>query len=231
MTICKRAHSGLIRARAERFMMDAQVRNNFEITSDFWWAEGGAALTQNWTAGDFDTWINRGEVHLRAFGVSFLRSGIEKMISDVPVKDSPPALAGANVVIGHGRSHVWLELKNFIEDRLRLPVDEFNRVPVAGVTTTDRLTQMLDEAAIAFLVMTAEDEQKDGKVRARENVVHEIGLFQGRHGFNRAIVLVEEGCDEFSNISGLGQIRFPKGNIGAKFEDIRRVLEREGLAK
>ena len=36
-------------------------------------------------------------------------------------------------------------------------------------------------------------------------------------------------CEEFSNIHGLGQIRFPKGNIAAKFDDIRAVLEREGL--
>jgi hypothetical protein len=27
----------------------------------------------------------------------------------------------------------------------------------------------------------------------------------------------------------LGQIRFPKGNISAKFEEIRNVLEREGI--
>jgi hypothetical protein len=60
-------------------------------------------------------------------------------------------------------------------------------------------------------------------------LLHEVGLFQGRIGFGRAIVLLEEGCDEFSNIHGLGQLRFPKGNISAKFEDIRAVLEREGL--
>jgi predicted nucleotide-binding protein len=77
--------------------------------------------------------------------------------------------------------------------------------------------------------MTAEDEQADGKIRARENVVHEVGLFQGRLGFSKAIVLLEDGCEEFSNIHGLGQIRFPNKNIGAKFEDIRAVLEREGL--
>ena len=77
--------------------------------------------------------------------------------------------------------------------------------------------------------MTAEDEQADGKIRARENVVHVVGLFQGRLGFTRAIVLLEEGCEEFSNIHGLGQIRFPKGNVSAKFEEIRAVLERENL--
>jgi hypothetical protein len=48
-------------------------------------------------------------------------------------------------------------------------------------------------------------------------------------GFPKGIVLLEEGCEEFSNIEGLGQIRFPKGNIRAVFEDIRAVLEREKL--
>jgi predicted nucleotide-binding protein len=90
---------------------------------------------------------------------------------------------------------------------------------------------MLDDAAIAFLVMTAEEEKADGKMQARMNVVHEAGLFQGRLGFSRAIVMLEEGCDEFSNIEGLGQIRFPKNNIRAVFHDVQLVLEREGLVK
>jgi len=136
---------------------------------------------------------------------------------------------GTNVFIGHGRSSLWRELKDFIQDRVGLPWDEFNRVPVAGVTNIARLSEMLDAAAVALLAMTAEDEMADGAVQARMNVVHEAGLFQGRLGFTKAIVLLEEGCKEFSNIQGLGQIRFPTGNIAAAFEEIRRVLEREGL--
>jgi predicted nucleotide-binding protein len=138
-------------------------------------------------------------------------------------------VVGMNVFIGHGRSIVWRDLKDFVQDRLGLPWDEFNRVPVAGITNITRLSQMLDDAAIAFLVLTGEDEQADAKVHPRLNVVHEAGLFQGRLGFTKAIVLLEDGCGEFSNIEGLGQIRFPKGNIKAVFEEIRRVLEREGL--
>jgi predicted nucleotide-binding protein len=136
-------------------------------------------------------------------------------------------LVGTNVFIGHGQSLLWRELKDFVHDRLGLPFDEFNRVPVAGVTNVARLSEMLDAAVIAFIVLTAEDEQKDGALNARQNAVHEAGLFQGRLGFTKAIVLLEEGCEEFSNIHGLGQIRFPKGNIKAAFEEVRRVLERE----
>jgi predicted nucleotide-binding protein len=136
---------------------------------------------------------------------------------------------GTNVFIGHGGSAAWRELKDFVQDRLSLPWDEFNRVPVAGVTSIARLSEMLDAAAIAFLVLTAEDEMADGDIQARINVVHEAGLFQGRLGFTKAIVLLEEGCKEFSNIQGLGQIRFPKCRISAVFEEVRRVLEREEL--
>jgi predicted nucleotide-binding protein len=77
--------------------------------------------------------------------------------------------------------------------------------------------------------MTAEDELLDGKIQARMNVIHEVGLFQSKLGFSKAIVLLEDGCEEFSNIQGLGQIRFPNGNIAGAFEDIRKVLEREGV--
>ena len=133
------------------------------------------------------------------------------------------------VFIGHGHSPLWRELKDFVADRLGLPWDEFNRVPVAGVSNVARLEQMLDNAGIAFLILTAEEEQIDGTMQARQNVVNEAGLFQGRVGFRRAIVLLEEGCEEFSNIEGLGQIRFPRGNIVAAFEDVRAVLEREGF--
>jgi hypothetical protein len=138
---------------------------------------------------------------------------------------------GTNVFIGHGRSKEWKDLKDFISERMRLPWDEFNRIPVAGIPNAVRLSTMLDAAAIAFLVMTAEDEKADGKMQARMDVVHEAGLFQGRLGFSKAIVMLEEGCEEFSNIEGLGQIRFPKNNIRAAFHDVQLVLEREGLVE
>jgi hypothetical protein len=58
----------------------------------------------------------------------------------------------------------WRDLKDFIKDRLHLPYDEFNRVPVAGITNIARLSEMLDAAAVAFVILTAEDEQADGAI-------------------------------------------------------------------
>jgi hypothetical protein len=78
--ICARANDGMIRARAERFMRGKQISEDVEVPAEFWWARGHAALQQNWKTGDFETWINQ-LLHLRAYGVSFLRSHIEKMIA------------------------------------------------------------------------------------------------------------------------------------------------------
>jgi hypothetical protein len=72
------------------------------------------------------------------------------------------AKTDGNVFIGHGRSEVWRVLKDFIQDRLKLPWDEFNREATAGFATKERLLEMLDAASFAFIVMTPEDEHADG---------------------------------------------------------------------
>jgi predicted nucleotide-binding protein len=147
----------------------------------------------------------------------------------VRVQASQSSISEKKIFIGHGRSNMWKDLKDFLQDRLQLSWDEFNREPQAGRTAKERLEEMLEHACFAFLIMTAEDEHADQKFHARENVVHEVGLFQGRLGFNKAIILLEDGCEPFSNVHGLTQIRFPKGHIMTVSEEVRRVLEREGI--
>jgi predicted nucleotide-binding protein len=203
------------------------------------------------------------------YGKSAIPNIIDMIDATIGVLSAPleqgqqeAGVTGMTIFIGHGKSPVWRELRHFLEKRLHLSVDEFNSVPVAGIPTAIRLEEMLNAAAFAFLVMTAEDALPDDgqglagdpyllpddglfdfktqsgvkaferpgeriKLHARLNVIHEAGLFQGRLGFKKAIILLEDGCEEFSNIHGLGQIRFPKGKINAKFEEIRQVLERE----
>ncbi len=133
----------------------------------------------------------------------------------------------AKIFIGHGRSAEWLKLRIFVSQTLGLPCDEFNIESTAGLQTASRIDAMLMSARMAFLVMTADDRHADGTTHARENVVHEVGLFQASLGARRAIVLLENGCSRFSNLDGLTTINFPPGDIMARSEEIRGVLARE----
>lgn len=135
------------------------------------------------------------------------------------------------IFIGHGRSEVWREAKDFIVETLGLEYEEFNRVSPAGEFIGNRLEEMLDISCMAFLIMTGEDEQADGSVHARQNVVHEIAKCQERFGFKRAIILLEKGCERFSNIGDIIYIDFEKENIKETFGEIVRVLIRESIIR
>jgi len=131
------------------------------------------------------------------------------------------------IFIGHGHSPVWRDLKDHLADHHGYQVLAYESGSRAGHTIRDILDDLGSKSNMALLVHTGDDEVGDGTRRARVNVVHETGLFQGKLGFNRAIVLLEEGCEAFSNIDGIQQIRFSKGKIREAFGDVLAVIRRE----
>jgi hypothetical protein len=163
------------------------------------------------------------------------RSSIEAMFaifeaalstSIVPEPTSAPKKK-PTVFIGHGGSPLWRDLKDHLHEQHRYPVEAYETGSRAGHAVRDVLEEMLNKSSFAILVMTGEDETASGGLRARQNVVHEAGLFQGKIGFNRTIVLVENGVETFSNISGIQQIRFETGQIRSTFGDVLATLQRE----
>ena len=129
------------------------------------------------------------------------------------------------IFIGHGRSKVWRELKDHLADKHNFVVEAYEAGARAGHTIRDILHSMLKRTSFALLVLTKEDETAEGEFRARQNVIHETGLFQGKLGFSRAIVLLENGTEEFSNIAGIEQLRFDR--IQEIFGDVLAILKRE----
>ncbi len=98
------------------------------------------------------------------------------------------ALPAPIVFIGHGRSPAWRDLKGHLQDKHGIKVEAYESGARAGHTIRDILEDMVSKSSFAILVLTGEDEQKDGLLRARQNVIHEVGLFHGRLGFARAIL-------------------------------------------
>ena len=135
-----------------------------------------------------------------------------------------PSFTIKTIFLGHGRSQAWRELKDHIKDDLGIQCLEFNSTPVAGQTAVERLRTLMSECDFAFLLHTAEDERTDGPPAARMNVIHETGLFQGRLGFDRAIVIRQDGCAEFSNLAGVQEVRFAS-DISACFHEVDRILK------
>jgi hypothetical protein len=132
-----------------------------------------------------------------------------------------------SVFIGHGADPQWRDLKDHLQEPHNLKVIAYEIGPRAGLSVKEVLQKMLGESSFAILVLTGEDIHADGESHARENVVHECGLFQGHLGFTKAIVLLEDGVKEFSNIFGINQIRFPKGGIRKTFGDVLATIRRE----
>jgi len=138
-----------------------------------------------------------------------------------------------NIFIGHGHSSDWQQLRDHLRDKHEYNVVTFETGARAGHHIRDILEEMLDQSSLAFLVLTGEDETAEERFRARQNVIHETGLFQGRLGFSKAIVLLEKGVEEFSNNAGIQHISFAKGHIEGVFGDvvatIKREMKRKGL--
>ena len=245
-TICDHAQAELIATKAKRFIDAGQTFDDCELNKHFWWAGAAPALKRNWDAGHFET-LRAGH-RRQAFGVTFRRSDIERLVSasaaaaahdpdsafmpgsslaSISSPEPSPAPARKTVFIGHGHSEEWRKLAMFLHSEHDLNYLEFNSggSPV-GISITDHLQSMLHQADFA-LILTGDDEQATGALNPRLNVVHEAGLFQAKLGFRKAILFFEEGCKDFSNVHGLTAVRFPKGNIDAQFHEATRVLKRE----
>ena len=133
------------------------------------------------------------------------------------------------IFIGHGRSKLWARVQVFIQDEMKVKTISYESESRAGKSIVPILEDMLDKATFAILILTAEDETKDGKMRARQNVIHEAGLFQGRLGFEKAILLLQNGSENFTNVDGLQYIGFSDENIEQTFYELQRVLKRESI--
>lgn len=153
------------------------------------------------------------------------RNSAEQYAPPKPVAPGPPPTPPLKIFIGHGRSQHWRDLKDALQDHHGFEVEAFETSPRAGFTIPEVIESMAQRITLALMVVTAEDDQPDGSVRARENVVHEIGYFQGRFGRKRAILIMEEGVNEFSNIHGI--VHLPYKNIREVEGQVLAIIKRE----
>jgi hypothetical protein len=132
--------------------------------------------------------------------------------------------ASRRVFISHGGSTSWREVQAFIEKDLKLDSLELAQEANLGRTIPEKLREGAARCDSAVIVMTAEDVTASGEVRARENVIHEVGFFQGSYGPGRVCLLYEEGTNIPTNMQGLVYSAFPAGQVSACFGLLMREL-------
>lgn len=134
---------------------------------------------------------------------------------------------GSGVFVGHGNSLLYHQVITYLLDEFGIHAHTFERHKVGGQQVVPTLEKLLKESGFAIIVATAEDHTETG-LRARQNVVHETGLFQGRLGFERVAVLLERGTEQYSNLGGILYISFEPGRIDQTFNDLGRMLRARG---
>jgi len=136
-----------------------------------------------------------------------------------PIKPPP-----RKVFISHGSSKDWYEIQAHVEKDLSLKTLELAQEASKGMTVLGKLVEYASHCDSAVIVMTGDDETRSGEIRARENVIHEIGYFQGIYGLARVVLLHEDGVNIPSNIQGVVYVPFPKGYVSAGFGALDREL-------
>lgn len=115
LAICERAHAGVLKSKAKLYIGPNQRAEDAPIPAEFWWAEGHEALEQDWSRGDFSTWIDD-SYQLKAFGVDFDFIGIREMLTP----QCAAAAARELSVVGNPQWISAKEARTFLWDRLKL---------------------------------------------------------------------------------------------------------------
>jgi hypothetical protein len=136
---------------------------------------------------------------------------------------SPPA----GVFIAHNDDAQWDVVHRFLEQECGVAVYSLS-LDVPGEELADQMRRYLSRCGFAVCVLSASSGAGADR-HADHSVVHQAGILQGRYGFARVAMLVEEGCEMFSNVAGLIRFDFRAGHVETTFWQLERMLRREGL--
>ncbi len=138
------------------------------------------------------------------------------------------------VFLIRGHSTEWKEVKKFIERELGFRVhvlaDAFG-----GYNILDKFRNAIwEDADCAVAVMSGDDHMGAGEVRARQNVIYELGYCQGVFdgyyedpGVNPVIIIKERsiGFEQLSDLLGTEVLSYDRGGISRTFKKLGKALE------
>lgn len=169
--------------------------------------------------------------------IKMLESCIEQLETDIELQAEPlhttsvnspmDEVAQTKVFIVHGHEHGIKEATARFLERLDLEPVILHERPNAGRTIIEKFSDYSD-VHFAVVLLTGDDEarergsEKDLNLRARQNVILELGYFLGKLGRARVCALYESGVEIPSDYQGVLFIPLDAGDRW-KFDLVREL--------
>lgn len=160
---------------------------------------------------------------INSFAVAFSPGEEEKPVPFYDVKKEN------TVFISHGKDKLCKRLKEFLEGELKIKTVSYDFKSIKSESIPQSFEKLLSAATFAILILADEDDSKDEKFRILQNIIYETGLMQGKLGFDKVIILRQEGMEETNILTGVKYIKFSGDIIEQTFYELNRVLKSEGM--
>ncbi|MGX6962442.1 TIR domain-containing protein [Vagococcus xieshaowenii] len=103
--------------------------------------------------------------------------------------------------------------------------------PNGGKTIIEKFESSSEHIDFAIVLVSGDDIQKDGKIRARQNVMYELGYFCGKLGRNRVLILNNKKNGDIeipSDLYGVLYIEYLPENDSWKLQLVRELKDIDG---
>lgn len=138
------------------------------------------------------------------------------------------AIGPPRVFIIHGHDEAKRrELMSLLTDRFRLNAVVMQEKPGKSRTLIEKFEEEANQCNAAIAILTADDFVSNADTRygqPRPNVIYELGWFAGKYGRSRTLMIVKNGTDIPSDLSGIEQIRFSE-DISEKLLDLEQEIK------
>jgi len=152
------------------------------------------------------------------------KSSLEKL-----TRISSSRIENNTIFISHGQNDFYREINNYLVNEYKLPTVYDERDFLKGNTYIENIEMLVNDSSYGLVVLTKDDEFEKEKWRARQNVIHELGIFQNAFGRTNTLVLKEEGVDFPTNLNGMNEYQINLNNHADIYNKIGSWLRQRGI--
>jgi len=112
-------------------------------------------------------------------------------------------ISSTKVFIVHGHNEaINIEMARTIETLGLTPII-LREQPSGSKTIIEKFEDNADSVGFSVILLTADDKTDGGSIRARQNVIFEMGYFMGKLGRDHVMCLLQDGVEKPGDIDGV----------------------------